>query len=828
MTDSVSTKKNLPQIAFEGFMKVFKFLPYWLFIPICYFLYKIFFWIPEYLREYAFYLRVPIISAILIFLLFPLILTKGLRNVLIMSKWQQVSLGIIAILLTGRSIVVVANAILENAPTRFGTAVVPTFVFPWDYVCSVILGLPLIWGIISQTHSEEKVEKWKALQDVREAEKVEEIRKSYEKQLVDGKNLRQGCLFGFLSTLVLFVFDKLFLTVLEAFKIPISALLLAPFQWLGLESMELGKNGYFYQQDDQLLLAPAHLTGLSFFLIALFLFLALGVLFRPNDKPSKEKKGIFFCPNKKSKREKGEAPVIIYMMAFLAIVVPILGTMTFVSDQSKFPVVLTAICFVALSYWLWDVDYYFRLEPSFQTVLLTLMYFKSETHAKKKSLINFLRCLIIGRASKDKVRRDFETAVKNRLKFQGSKEEDRTLVVVTASGGGIQAAGWTAQVLAGLQDWLGADFTRSIGLISSVSGGSVGSLFFVDYCEENGAIAPGDNLKAVVRDSVQDALDTAGWGLVYRDLGNIVGLPFLSRCLRCVFKISDRGEALEYSWQNTRTATGLLSKTPANSKTLPNSNFSTLDDWGKKALAGEIPIPVFNTTLVEDGRRMLFSPMTFSQSQTDLTIDSNTLYAGHNMRAVTAARLSATFPYVSPTSRNPNIGINRNYHIVDGGYFDNSGIVTAVDWLDNNMNVLLEQVNVKRLVLLEIEAFEQQKYDNSKPVPGRGGFLMAFFAPFFTLSKVKTASLVVRNEQEIDLLIKRYRSKLDETSADEANSNVQHVKVEFPSSQYKQPLSWKLAPSQKYALERAWEGVKRSDSLQNLQRLWNAWGFSRS
>jgi hypothetical protein len=743
-------------------INIFRLLPYWFFILICNLLYKAFVWIPEHLRENIFYLRVPIISAILIFALFPLVLNKLLRNVLIMNKWQQIYLGIVAICLTGRSIIVVANAILENAPTRFGIPVVPTFIFPWDYVCSVILGLPLIWGIISQTHSQKKLKMWS------------EAKTIYKKQLINNRELRQGCLLGFLSAWGLFVIDKLFLTVLEAFKIPISALFLAPLQWLGFQSTELGKVGYFYRQDDQLLLASGHLAGLSFFLIALILFFSLGFFFRPNDKSS---------------QKKGEAPVIIYMMAFLAIVVPILATMTFALDLFRFPVILTAICFVAASYWLWDVDYYFRLEETSKTT--------------------------------DKVNRsDFETAVKERLNFQGS--EDRTLVVVTASGGGIQAAGWTAQVLTGLQEWLGSDFTKSIGLISSVSGGSVGSLFFVDYCEENGAVSSG-NLEKVVQDAVQDGLDTVGWGLVYRDLGNIVGLPWLSRGLRHVFKISDRGEALEYTWQNTRTATSLPSQTSA------NSNFVTLDDWGKKALAGDIPIPVFNTTLVEDGRRMLFSPMTFFKAPTDsknkdLTLDSNTLYAGYDIRAVTAARLSATFPYVSPTSRNPNIGIERNYHIVDGGYFDNSGILTAVNWLDNNMDMLLNQVNVKKLILLEIEAFEQQKFDGN--IEGRGGFLTAFLAPILTLLNVKTASLVIRNEQEIDLLINQYRSKLDKFGTVEANSNVQHVKVEFPSSKYTQPLSWKLAPSEKYALEKAWEDVKKLDGLQNLQERWKAWGFS--
>lgn len=394
---------------------------------------------------------------------------------------------------------------------------------------------------------------------------------------------------------------------------------------------------------------------------------------------------------------------------------------------------------------------------------------------------------------------------------------------------------------------MGADFTKSIGLISSVSGGSVGSLFFVDYCEEDGAIKR-ENLTAVVQDAVQDGLDTMGWGLVYRDLGNIVGLPWLNPFLRCIFKyvlkydvrISDRGEALEYSWQNTRagedSATQKLQDVEAtqSQRNKVNSDFVTLDDWGEKALDGKMPIPVFNTTLVEDGRRMLFSPMTFSKTttdKTDLTIDSNTLYPKHTINAVTAARLSATFPYVSPTSRNPDIEIEheieRNYHIVDGGYFDNSGIVTAVNWLDGNMDMLLKKVGVKRLILLEIEAFAQKTFN--EPEMGRGGFLTAFFAPIKTLLNVKTASLVIRNQQEIDLLVKRYRSELDETGTDEANSKVQHVKVEFPTSKYKQPLSWKLSPSEKYALEEAWEGIKQEEeSLQNLQRLWKKWGFSKS
>jgi hypothetical protein len=761
----------------ETFKKTLRFLPYWFFVPICNILYSVYHWVPESLRQYIFYLRLPLIAVFLLFLLLPITLLFLLRNVFVMSKWQQVFLSVVSVLLAGRSIIVVINSILENAPTRFNIPVISTLGFPWDYICSIALAIPMILAIISQTSREKNSSLWS------EADLT--TKKRYRKELVSNKELLLGIFAGIVSTLVIFVIDKILLSILDILKRPISAIIVfiidkiflsaleilkkiistiipSSWHWFDSENLDLGKSGYFYQQDGQWILSSGHLAGLSFFLIALLLFLAVGCYFRP-DRPSNS--------------VRIEAPIIIYMMALLAIIVPLLSTMTFALDQSRFPVILTAMCFLALSYGTWQVDYYFGL-------------IKEPKEKFDKSNLS-----------------DFETAITNRLQFQDSKgEEGRTLVVVTASGGGIHAAGWTAQVLTGLQDLLGADFTKSVGLISSVSGGSVGSMFFVDYCDDEGAIKP-DNLTNVFQNSVRDSLDTVGWGLVYRDLGNIVGLPWLTRRW---FKIKDRGEALEYSWQGS----GGLGET-------------TLNSLGEKALAGQVPIPVFNTTLVEDGRRMLFSPMTFFQGETDLTIDSNTLYAGYDIKAVTAARLSATFPYVSPTSRSEIKGIKRNYHIVDGGYFDNSGVVTAIDWLDDNIEIFRaeDKVNVKRLVFLEIEAFESQRFN--KDVKGRGGLSIALLAPITTLLKVKTASLVVRNLQEVKLLIEKYRSKLDEPNTDVAKSNVQYVKIEFPTSKYAQPLSWKLTASEKFALEKAWQDIKQnSPELKNLKQLWHeVWKF---
>src|SRR5262249_58335135 len=64
--------------------------------------------------------------------------------------------------------------------------------------------------------------------------------------------------------------------------------------------------------------------------------------------------------------------------------------------------------------------------------------------------------------------------------------------------------------------------------------------------------------------------------------------------------------------------------------------------------------------------------------------------AGGALRVAPAARLSAGFPYVSPLCRadrgcrqdpDPHRDFLKNAHVVDGGYVDNEGAFTVVDWV---------------------------------------------------------------------------------------------------------------------------------------------------
>lgn len=93
---------------------------------------------------------------------------------------------------------------------------------------------------------------------------------------------------------------------------------------------------------------------------------------------------------------------------------------------------------------------------------------------------------------------------------------DKPMLVVTAAGGGIQAAAWTARVLAGIQaecDDASLPFAQSISLVSGVSGGSVGLMYYLGTRLEDKPKA----MEAVMA-SRQSSLSEVTKSLAYEDL----------------------------------------------------------------------------------------------------------------------------------------------------------------------------------------------------------------------------------------------------------------------------------------------------------------------
>ncbi|MHC5738593.1 patatin-like phospholipase family protein [Nostoc sp.] len=521
-------------------------------------------------------------------------------------------------------------------------------------------------------------------------------------------------------------------------------------------------SGYINPQTGEL--SAGHLTAIAYFIIGVVIYVTVGLLFNP-----------------KSERNRPEAPALLYVLLITSMVTLVYGGATFYFDYFRIPVLIIFIVFSALSYVAFDVNHFFPVNK-----------FK-DSEDKKRG---------------DSDSTNFPEILEKRLQHQ---KGERTLVIICASGGGIQAAGWTVQVLSGLQELLGESFTKAIGLISAVSGGSVGTMYYLDRFNKDGFLEESEQEKYDKTNSfyaaTRDSLDAVGWGLVYLDLWRFIGFPFL------VSPKFDRGTAVETDWQGEM-------KEPKNIKT-----FGT---WRKQIFDGEIPIPIFNATLVENGWRFLITPVTFSKAPEKKYTDFNTLYEAYDMNVVTAARLSATFPYVSPICRSSVNIPNQNYHVADGGYFDNSGFVTAAEWLDEQLNEWSKtenSLNVKRVLILQINPFP--KSASTENVQGNGGWFMATIGPLLAMFKVRDPVLASRNAKEADLLAKKWENKVD----------IQYFPIFFPSEseippefavsefykdgRYRPPLSWKLTDREKQAIQDGWAAIKTGKNIQKIKQLWH-------
>jgi hypothetical protein len=253
-------------------------------------------------------------------------------------------------------------------------------------------------------------------------------------------------------------------------------------------------------------------------------------------------------------------------------------------------------------------------------------------------------------------------------------------VVIMTAGGGIQAAAWTTQVLAGMEALAGPDFSRRVVLISSISGGSLGAYYAaVAYHKKKPFTqAAGWALKP--------ALDEIAWGWTGPDLMRVF-LPYAWR------PEVDRGWALENKWDRIVDADG-------------SKQDFYLDDLAEDTRNGGAPAFIMNATAIEDGAPFIFTSTAFGgDGPADPAhlrhVKEFNSYNDHRfrVRVSTAARLSASFPYVAPAARSNGHPLAPDYHIVDGGYYDNFGIRSALDWLTE---ARMEGAKPKNIALVEI------------------------------------------------------------------------------------------------------------------------------
>ena len=233
-----------------------------------------------------------------------------------------------------------------------------------------------------------------------------------------------------------------------------------------------------FQKEDGTSAHEGHFVALWSFLLCFLVYVAVGIgkFFRIGDAPT--------------------VPTLADLLIFLMILCWGLAAVTFILDRFRIPLLLPFLLAAIVSAHVHATDHYF--------------YMFSAKRSPDLSPAQVIRAGKPGSA----------------------------VVIVAASGGGIKAAAWTARVLTGLEESNPHRFGDSVRLISAVSGGSVGAMYFVSEYDANGAGLPtnANDLEKAVTRAEASSLDDIAWGLVYPD--------FL-RVFVPVFKHLDRGRALE-------------------------------------------------------------------------------------------------------------------------------------------------------------------------------------------------------------------------------------------------------------------------------------------
>jgi hypothetical protein len=271
--------------------------------------------------------------------------------------------------------------------------------------------------------------------------------------------------------------------------------------------------------------------------------------------------------------------------------------------------------------------------------------------------------------------------------------------------------------------------------------------------------------------------------------------------------MTDRAHAMERAWSGNT-----LKAATHDNKQLTAS----LSHWNDLTAAGKIPAVLMNSTMIEIGGPLLLgttkvvaAPSPHSKRASSCWIDGDQLHvvgeahnhSKHDVPIARAARLSATFPYVTPAARPAKA--HRQPHMMDGGFYDNYGMASLTEWVDQALEEQSRRLpgspQVEKILVLQVNGFPPSDYKIAAPPNTRGGWVLQLIAPLLTLASVRTAGQVSHRDIELNLLTGKWK-----------NRGIEITSASFELDKEDAPLSWHLTPSEITAIKKGWRNPDRS------------------
>lgn len=319
-------------------------------------------------------------------------------------------------------------------------------------------------------------------------------------------------------------------------------------------------------------------------------------------------------------------------------------------------------------------------------------------YSKEKAHYDYDKFKLYDAADKNfKTDVDATLATLNKWKIKNSFSGHKPKIVfINVSGGGVRSSLWVLHTLQTADSITGGRLFKQTQLITGSSGGMVGAA----YLRELYLLKQKSKIESYYSSEYKTKIS--------KDILNPIAFTIATS--EWLFPIKsfivdgkkynyDRGYAFEQTLlENTDS---VFNKRLSYYKLLESNSY--------------IPMMVFSPSIVNDGRKMLISPMGVSyltqNSRTEKT-NYNKLYDAieysrffekqnaHKTLFTSVLRMSATFPYISPVVSLPS---EPRIEIMDAGLRDNYGLETALrfiktfnDWIaENTSGIVIIQIRDK-------------------------------------------------------------------------------------------------------------------------------------
>lgn len=311
--------------------------------------------------------------------------------------------------------------------------------------------------------------------------------------------------------------------------------------------------------------------------------------------------------------------------------------------------------------------------------------------------------------------RDDEDTIENVLQkwenhntVAGSRDEPAPdMIIINTSGGGLRSTLWSFYTLQYLDSLSHGQLFKHTELITGSSGGIIGAAYYRElYLEKEQGKNIDINNRYYFNKIGQDMLNPVAFTIATNDLA--FRFEHFKDGTNTYTK--DRGYAFEEKL-NANTDSVLAKR---------------LGDYKTPEENADIPMLFITPSIVNDGRKMLISPLGIS-FMTTYDADTDVLYepvkqsvefsrlfknqGASNLFFTSALRMNATFPFITPIAQLPS---KPAIEVMDAGLIDNFGMESTVKFIYTFRNWLPKHTG--RIIIIQIrDQPKKQLISNNSP-----------------------------------------------------------------------------------------------------------------